>query len=103
MAKEKVIITDGTEMILFLKGNAGREPHNFAATDVQSISYVYFTNGLIDKIKKKKTRRIIVATKTLGTIEFDENRHKQFFDDYVEELRAYCKRSNVTFADFPKQ
>ena len=101
MTSKQVIYTDGRELILLLKTGTGREPVNYISDQVQHISFSYIDGGLINKLLKKKERRITVVVKGL-TVTFDESSHRQWFDSYVEDLRDYCQRNRVTFEDFPE-
>ena len=94
--REQVIFTDKAELILLLKARVGREPRNIAADQVQSIRFSKVKGGLF----KKEMRQITIVAKGVGTIEYDESTHKQYFDSYVENLRKFAKENNVTFYDF---
>jgi len=94
------IFTDANELILLLKGKAGRESHIFNAADVQRISFSRASGKLLGVIPVS-TRRITIICKKLGTVEFDETRHKQFFETYLTLLRRFCAENRVTFYDFP--
>lgn len=98
--KEKVIFTDGAEIILLLPGRAGRESHIFQAEEISNVRFGY-TQGLLEKIMKKVSRSVYVTIKGLGSVEFSEKKHKANFDGYIDDLRAYCKKNHVTFQDFP--
>jgi len=98
--RKQVIFTDGAELILLLKGQAGREPYNFNADKVQSVFFGY-EDGKLLKLILRKNRRITVSVPKLGAIQFDERRHKKYFDQYLDMLREYCTKNKVTFHDFP--
>ena len=102
MASKQVIFTDKKELILLLKTGTGREPVNYISDNIQHISFGYVQADLIHRLLGKKwERRITIVVKGL-TVHFDEFSHKQYFDTYVEDLRAYCKRNYVTLNDFPE-
>ena len=100
MAKVQVIFADADELILLLKGKAGREAHNFSAANVQSIAFGFAKTGILDKLLKRQPRQITVRVKGLGTVEFSEADHKAYFETYLADLRAFCKRNGVTFYDY---
>lgn len=102
MAKEQVIFTDGNELTLLLKGKVGRDPYNIHAENVQRISFGYTCDGFWNKLKHRNVRTITVICKGIGTVQFDETAHKQFFEGYLTDLREYCKSNHVTFYDFPE-
>lgn len=100
---QQVIFTDANELVLLLKGKDGRESKILNAPSVQRIS---FSNAMDEKLFgliKTPIRRITVVVNGLGTIEFDENRHKKYFDEYLTMLRKYCAENRVTFYDFPEK
>lgn len=103
MAKEEVIFTDGKELNLLLKGNAGRESHIFTSSDVQRVSFSHYKARKLFGLVAYDARRITIIAKGLGTVEFDEPKHKQFFESYLTSLRAFCKANSVTFYDFPAE
>ena len=96
----QVIYTDSAELILLLKGNAGRENHSIKAADIQRVSFSNVEVSKLFGLIKSQTRRITVICKKLGTIEFDETRHKEFFETYLTDLRQFCHNNHVTFYDF---
>jgi hypothetical protein len=96
--REQVIFAEGAELILLLKANVGRTPYNVEAQNVQSIVFSYVKGGLFSK---KPLRRIAIVVKNFSTVEYDEKSHKKYFDTYVELLRDFAHRNNVTFQDFP--
>ncbi len=98
MARQQVIFTDGDELVLLLKGKGGREPHIVNADNVQRISFGYAQSAL-QKLLNKQSRQIMVIVKGLGTITYDEKKHKGFFDGYLTSLREYCRQNHVTFYD----
>jgi len=102
MAKQ-YIFSDANELILLLKGKAGRESHIFNCTDVQRVSFANFTAKKLFGIIRKPARRITIVCKGVGPIEFDEPNHQQFFDGYLTDLRKFCKENRVTFYDFPAE
>lgn len=101
MAKQ-VIFTDGNELILLLKATGGRQPFNFSGGDIQRISFGRCKGGFLFGLIPNKNRRITIVAKKVGTIEFDENKHRQYFDSYLEALRKFCLDNKVTFQDFPE-
>lgn len=100
---QQVIFTDGDELNLLLKTNTGRESHLFSPGDVRRISFGYYTDKKLFGLMKKQLRRISIVCKGFPLIEFDEGRNAEYFDQYLTELRAYCKRARVTFYDFPEE
>lgn len=102
MVKQQVIFADGNELVLLLKGKGGREPHMLQAESVQRISFGYVPN-FFTKFNHKYIRAITVVAKGLGTIVYEETRHKNFFETYIPMLRDYCKRNHVTFYDFKEE
>ncbi|MBO4367951.1 MAG: hypothetical protein J5859_04485, partial [Clostridia bacterium] len=90
--------TDGEELVLLLKGKGGREPHIISKDQIQRISFSRKESTLA-KLLHKKTRQITVIVKGLGTITYDENKHKAFFESYLTSLRDFCKSNHVTFYD----
>ncbi len=99
MAKEQYIFADANELVLILKGKGGRESHIINCADIQRISFGEADQKFLG-IPVGKTRRITIIVKKMGTIEFDECRHTQFFPQYLDILRAYCAENRVTFYDF---
>lgn len=102
MAKE-VIFADANELVLLLKGKAGRESHIFNCTDVQRISFSNYTDKKLFGLIRKSARRITIVCKGIGPIEFDELKHLTYFEGYLELLRKFAKENRVTFYDFPKE
>ena len=104
MAKQ-VIITEGNELILMLKTGGGREAFNYNAEDVQTVSFTYVKESLFSKLFNKPVRRITVNSKKIpgGGVYFDEKDHKQYFETYLTDLKAFCKKYYVTFKDFPEK
>jgi len=98
--KQQVIFTDGAELILLLKGDGGREPHNFLANKVQSVFFGYEESKFV-KLFTKKIRRITITVPRIGPIQFDERNHPKYFEKYLKMMRDYCSANNVTFHDFP--
>lgn len=97
---EQYIFADANELVLILKGQGGRESHIINCADIQRVSFgaapkkfLFFPNGT--------TRRITIIVKKMGTIEFDECRHQEFFPQYLDILRKFCAENRVTFYDFP--
>lgn len=103
MAQQQVIFIDGDELNLLLKTNTGRESNLFSPDDVRRVSFSYYTDKKLFGLIKKPMRRITLICKGFPTIEFDEGRNSEFFEQYLTDLRAYCKRTHVTFYDFPDQ
>lgn len=100
---QQYIFTDGPELNLLLKGKTRRESYLLGAADVRRISFSVADSELLFGLIKKKVRRITIIGKGIGTVEFDEPRHKAFFETYITDLRAYCKANRVTFYDFDQQ
>lgn len=97
---QQYIFADANELVLILKGKGGRESHIINCADIRRISFgsakkklLFFPIGT--------TRRITIIVKSMGTIEFDESKHKEYFETYLGILRTYCKENHVTFYDFP--
>lgn len=103
MAKQ-YIFADANELILLLKGKGGRESFIVNCKDIQRISFAQGKASGLQGLFGKKTRVITIICKKLGgTILFYENKHKEFFGQYLEILRAFCKENRVTFYDFPTE
>ncbi len=102
--KEQVIYTEDNELILLLKGptGSGRQPQNIPANRVQSVFFGYSDDKLKMLLTGKK-RRITVTVPKLGAIEFDEYRHSKYFEQYLQMLKTFCEKYNVTFNDFPAE
>ena len=98
---EQYIFADANELVLLLKGKGGRESHLINASDIRRISFGSAPKKLLF-IPVGKTRRITIIVKSMGTVEFDESKHKEHFETYLGILRAFCKENHVTFYDFPK-
>ena len=101
--KQQVIFADANELILLLKGNVGRESHIVNCKDIQRVSFSRVTNTRLFGIVKIEERQITIICKSLGgTIQFDEHRHMEHFEEYLEILRRFCAENHVTFYDFPE-
>ena len=100
--KKQVIFTEGSELILLLKGNAGRESYNFPADKVQSVFFGYEDSKFL-KLFLKKDRRITINVAPFGPVRFDERRHPKYFDQYLDMMREFCAKNRVTFHDFPEK
>jgi len=98
--RQQVIFTEGAELILLLKGNAGRESYNFPADKVQSVFFGYEDSKFV-KLFTKKIRRITITVGRFGPVMFDERRHPKYFDQYIEMMKKFCAENKVTFHDFP--
>lgn len=99
---EQYIFTDGNELVLLLKGQAERVSHVFKSEDVQRISFSHFSEKKFWVIPVKG-RRITIICKKIGSVEFDETRHRAFFEQYLDMLRKWCQANRVTFYDFQDQ
>lgn len=100
---QQYIFTDANELVLLLKNGNRRESRIFNCTDVQRVSFSRFTEKKLFGLKTVSGRRITIVCKGLGPVEFDEPSHKEFFEEYLTLLRAYCRENRVTFFDFPKE
>ena len=100
---QQVIYTDLDELNLLLKAKVGRESHLISASDVRRISFSNYTEKKLFGLIRKPARRITMAIKGLPTIEFDEPRNAEYFEQYLTELRDFCRRNRVTFYDFPEK
>lgn len=98
---EQYIFTDANELVLLLKGQAERVSHVFNCADVQRVSFSYYSEKKLWVIPVKG-RRITIVCKKIGSVEFDEHRHREFFDRYLDMLRKWCGENKVTFYDFPQ-
>ena len=102
--KRQVIFADANELILLLKGQVGRESHIVNCKDIQRISFARITNSRLFGMIKMEERQITIICKKLGgTILFDEHRHMEHFDEYLDILRRFCAENSVTFYDFPQE
>jgi len=99
---EQYIFTEANELVLLLKGQAERVSHVFNSADVQRVSFSHYEEKRLWVIPVKG-RRITIICKKLGSVEFDENRHRAFFEQYLSMLRKWCQENKVTFYDFPKE
>lgn len=97
---QQYIFTDANELVLLLKGKGGRESHLINCADIRRISFGTAPKKFLF-VPVGATRRITIIVKSMGTIEFDESKHKEHFETYLTILRAYCKENHVTFYDFP--
>ena len=86
--------------MLLLKAKGGREPHIIHPENIQRISFGY-AQSTLDRLFGKSFRRITIIAKGLGTIYFDEPRHKEFFETYLQDLQPYAVRNRITFYNFP--
>lgn len=98
---QQYIFADANELVLLLKGQGGRESHVINCADIQRVSFGTAPRKFLF-IPVGRTRRITIIVKKMGTIEFDECKHKEFFPQYLEILRAFCAENRVTFYDFPR-
>lgn len=98
---QQYIFTDANELVLLVKMGNKRESRIFNCTDVQRISFTEFTEKKFFGLKTVSGRRITFVCKGLGTVNFDEPEHKEFFEEYLTMLRKYCRENRVTFFDFP--
>ncbi|MDO4740550.1 MAG: hypothetical protein Q4A66_07790 [Eubacteriales bacterium] len=96
---QQYIFTDANELVLLLKGKGGRESHVINSADIRRISFDTAPKKLLF-FPVGSTRRIVIIVKTLGTVEFYESKHKEYFETYLDLLRAFCKENRVTFYDF---
>jgi len=97
---QQYIFADANELVLLLKGKGGLESHIVNCADIRRISFGPARKKFLF-LPVGQTRRITIIIKTLGTVEFDEYKHKEYFETYLAILRAYCRENRVTFYDFP--
>ena len=98
------IFADANELVLLLKGKGWRESHIINCKEIQRISFSTEKADGLAGLFGKQTRVITIICKKLGgTIRFFENKHKEFFPQYLDILRAYSKENRVTFYDFPQE
>ena len=103
MAKQ-YIFADANELILLLKGKAGRESFIVNCKDIQRVSFAKGKASGIAGLFGAKTRIISIVCKKLGgTIQFYENGHREYFETYLGILRSFCKENKVTFYDLPEE
>ena len=95
---KRCIMVDKTEIVIAVEGKKRWTSHNLTYDEINRIQFG--TDEVRKLFKRVPVRSIKIFSSRLGQpATFLENKHKDYFEEYREKLKAFAERNRISFQD----